>query len=309
MDRNARHQNPTRDGPLGSPGVTDPSDHSSDHPEPGIPRGLTLESYQPNGIACNPKTDRTRYCTRATSLIAVHRTLPSAAILLVRCKTWSCPYCSRRNLAILRGRATAGLPTKLLTLTTRPLKHETPKACHDRCRPRITRLLGWLRKKYGAIEAMTILERTKRGFPHWHLLVRANYLPQGEISSRWERLTGARVVDIRRIKSDREAVIYVTKYVTKAVRHPPALRLGRIVSFTKKYSPKPVRPAWCDQYHFLLVPRSPLELLPFLSPDWTCDFDGQAWHLRIPVPCPISGVSLLFTTAYKCTRAPPAFWS
>ena len=50
---------------------------------------------------------------------------------------------------------------------------------------------------------------------HLHAIIDGAYIPQGELSEAWEKLTGARVVDIREVKDRRRAAREVLKYVCK----------------------------------------------------------------------------------------------
>jgi hypothetical protein len=105
-----------------------------------------------------------------------------------------------------------------------------------------------LRKLFGSIEYAAFLEETKRGWPHWHVLVRSNYIPQHKIANIWQDLTGAFVVDVRRIQDPDRTAAYVTKYVTKLVGTGDKPRLGRIVGFSKQYlireQTNPTNPEW-----------------------------------------------------------------
>lgn len=60
------------------------------------------------------------------------------------------------------------------------------------------------------------LERTKRGEPHAHILLRAPFIPQDWISEQMKRLINAPIVWIEAISHLGKAIRYVTKYVGKA---------------------------------------------------------------------------------------------
>lgn len=119
------------------------------------------------------------------------------------------------------GLACSGLPNRFLTLTVNPEVGSSPG---DRLR-----LLShaWhtlakrLRRAYGpkAIEYLAVVEKTKRGEPHLHILLRSPFLPQKLISDAMRELINAPVVDIRKIRRARDVAAYVAKYVTKAPHH------------------------------------------------------------------------------------------
>lgn len=114
--------------------------------------------------------------------------------------------------------AASGLPNRFLTLTVNPSIGSDPE---ERLR-----LLahGWrvcvqrLRRLYGVneINYFAVVEETKQGEPHLHILLRSPFLPQRLISTIMADLIGAPIVDIRAIKGMREVVRYVAKYITKA---------------------------------------------------------------------------------------------
>lgn len=66
-------------------------------------------------------------------------------------------------------------------------------------------------------EFYAVTEQTKRGEPHLHVLMRCGYIPQRLVSQWWQELTGARIVDIRRVKDAKKAARYVAKYLAKGL--------------------------------------------------------------------------------------------
>jgi len=114
--------------------------------------------------------------------------------------------------------AASGEPVRFLTLTVNPRIGESP---YDRLR---ALSLAWrttvkrLRRLYKAatIEYLAIVEATKAGEPHLHILLRAPHIPQTYISECMRELIDSPIVDIRKIRSVKEVIRYVAKYVTKA---------------------------------------------------------------------------------------------
>lgn len=102
-------------------------------------------------------------------------------------------------------------------------------------------------------------EGSKTGMRHLHVvLLNLNYTPQSAIAWKWRQLTGAHVVRIERLRTDR-AHYYVAKYVSKdldaARKHvtfsrgfpplpPPEHRLTHVAE-TNQYGPSNVR-IWTD---------------------------------------------------------------
>lgn len=133
------------------------------------------------------------------------------------CRSWGCEYCAPRRRSDLIRRAAAGRPTRLLTLTTNPALYGSPaQRAHELANAwrkvvkRAQRQLGWGKPQYFAV-----FERTKRGEPHLHILIRGRYLPQSWLSKQMKELIGAPICDIRKVHSERGAAAYVAKYLGK----------------------------------------------------------------------------------------------
>jgi len=113
--------------------------------------------------------------------------------------------------------AASGDPLRLLTLTVNPAYYANPEE-------RLTKLAwAWrtcvkrLRRDLGAdsIEYFAVVEETKAGEPHLHILLRSPFIPQRYISAVLGELINAPIVDIRRVRSASDVVRYVAKYITK----------------------------------------------------------------------------------------------
>jgi hypothetical protein len=129
-----------------------------------------------------------------------------------RCR--HCPGCgqSRRNRLIVRllaGTSTAQTVT-LLTLTSVP-SSDWPLIMRE-----WSHMVRWLRRASPSITYAAIKEAgTRSGMKHLHVLIlNLDYVPQARISAEWARLTGAPIVDVRRVAGD-HAAAYVAKYVSK----------------------------------------------------------------------------------------------
>ena len=73
------------------------------------------------------------------------------------------------------------------------------------------------KKKYGydTIPYLCVFEATKRGEPHLHILCRVKWISQKWLSEQLKDLTGAYIVDIRKVKSQKQIAHYMAKYVGK----------------------------------------------------------------------------------------------
>lgn len=103
----------------------------------------------------------------------------------------------------------------------------------------VTQLAVKARRKFKTFEYIRILETTKAGWPHYHLLVIAPYIPQAWLSSTWAELTGARIVDVRIIKKGSDVYFYVLKYLSKQKKIPWT---NRRISWSKKFFPEDSKP-------------------------------------------------------------------
>ena len=140
-----------------------------------------------------------------------------ANISVLRCRRWSCDECLPSRLWQLRGLAASGEPTRFLTLTSRYGSADTPDEAAVRLVHAFRMLVQkavrygfWTRPQY-----LAVLEATKNGWPHLHVLMRAEFIPQRWISRQMAEWIDSPVVDISAIKSRRHASRYIAKYVSK----------------------------------------------------------------------------------------------
>lgn len=119
--------------------------------------------------------------------------------------------------------------TTLLTLTCNPARHPDVNEAFSRTSLAVNQLFKRIRRRWpdAAVEYFLVWERTKKGWPHAHLLLRAPYIPQAWLSIVWEELTGARVVDIRTVHSPADVVSYIAKYLSKDPQAPGNMKRYR----------------------------------------------------------------------------------
>lgn len=138
------------------------------------------------------------------------------ALIAVGCKSWGCADCAKRMKREIRKRIQDGKPNTFITLTSNPAVGESAddrralmsKAWHV--------LTGQIKRKYGYAEFayFIVVERTQKGEPHFHIAARVRWIDQAWLANAWERLTGARVVDIRRCRTQRGVAWYLSKYLS-----------------------------------------------------------------------------------------------
>jgi len=179
---------------------------------------------------------------REWSIVNQERNIRHARMLY--CKSWNCPTCRPKRRSQLLAKCASGHPTRLITLTVNPSHGESPEQ-RLRLLSRAWRVcVKRLRRRYGqsSIDYLAIVEKTKHGEPHLHILARCPYIPQPYLSAVMKELIDAPIVDIRRIKSARNAILYVAKYVTKEPeRIGTAKRYWSSITYEIDQSEKPTK--------------------------------------------------------------------
>jgi len=158
-----------------------------------------------------------------------------AVALPLYCRKWDCESCGNFHRRRLRKRLLAGTPTTFMTLTVNPILIPDPRQAFKAASLAVNRLFKVLRRRYPRkrIEYGLVWETTKKGFPHAHVLLRAPYIPQAFLSRAWERLSGAKIVDIRLVRTEGQAASYVSKYIAKQPAVPEGYRRYR---FSQQYA-------------------------------------------------------------------------
>ncbi len=145
-----------------------------------------------------------------------HGLLKFRAVTL-RCNCWSCEICIPRRKARLVSEVADGLPTKLMTLTTRAVEGGDPVAEARRQGDAFAALVRLIKKRCRGEEFafFAVREATKRGWPHLHVAMRAPFLSWRWLSENWDRLSGSPGVDIRKVNQSTNAAKYLAKYIGK----------------------------------------------------------------------------------------------
>lgn len=76
-----------------------------------------------------------------------------------------------------------------------------------------------LRRRHTLIDYIRVIELTKSGFEHVHMIYRGKYIPQTVLSDMWQEIHQAPIVDIRSVRSSRHhlrgAAGELAKYMAK----------------------------------------------------------------------------------------------
>lgn len=195
----------------------------------------------------------------------------STVYIVLPCKQWSCRTCAESKIRRLAYRTRDAAPNRLLTLTTDPALWENPRACYDGTRRQIPELIKRLRNRFGAIEYLRVTELTRKGWPHYHLLVRSGFLPQKVVKSEWASLTGASIVDLRQVKQSFNAYNYLVKYLAKLHTIPWT---DRHLSYSRNFFPpeEKTKPVDLDIIDRQTIPQHPMTVM------WNHG-EGSRWRL------------------------------
>lgn len=144
----------------------------------------------------------------------------------LRCRGWDCPRCGPQQQLRLRLLITEAQPTKFLTLTCATRGQRDRPAAFAALRAAWPKLVKRLRRYHAGepVEFLWVLEGTRHGWPHYHVVLRMPYTPQHLISSWWRELAGSPVVDIRAVEHAQGGAWELTKYLTKQLHAPPGFR-------------------------------------------------------------------------------------
>lgn len=175
-------------------------------------------------------------CPRAQTLEAYSSLFKCTVWIPLPCKQWRCPFCANIKVNTLARKCEAANPNRLLTLTVDPSLWTTPRDAFDGTRRQVSELIKKLRPRFGEVEYLRVTELTRGGWPHYHMLLRSQFLPQPVVKSLWTELTGAQIVDLRKVHNKFQTFKYLVKYLTKM--HTIAWT-ERHVSYSKAFFPKP----------------------------------------------------------------------
>ena len=214
-------------------------------------------------------------CTAATCIVGYSMSLQRSIVLAITCKRWGCAFCGPCKVRKLAAVAQEAKPNSLVTLTVNPKLYENPRQAFEATRRVVAVLARKIRTTVEEFEYLRVLEVTKKGWPHYHLIARTAYIPQRDLSGWWAELTGAPIVDIRRIKKREDAYWYVVKYLSKQKYIPWT---NRRVTMTKHFKRKEEKKEY-DPLDLTDIKRWNMTPEQFLY--WECD--GQVMERISPL--------------------------
>jgi hypothetical protein len=135
------------------------------------------------------------------------------------CRSWGCETCGPVRKAKCEIHMRLGQPDKFLTLTCRPEPDQTPTQRRGVMGKAFAELMRmWHRHTGRKPEYYVVVEETKRGEPHLHVLMRADPVPQRLIAEWWKKLTGWFVVWVKDVKDASKHARYLGKYLGKGMK-------------------------------------------------------------------------------------------
>ena len=135
----------------------------------------------------------------------------------LKCKRWSCDECRPMLKQRVARKARDGNPNIFLTLTWNANRSETPDQAARVMKHAWVLLRRRIAKKFDIknVPFIVVFERTKKGWPHMHLLLRSRYIKQAWLSEQMNEIMEAPIVDIRKIPNRNAVMFYITKYIGK----------------------------------------------------------------------------------------------
>ncbi len=158
------------------------------------------------------------------------------------CRRWRCPRCSQVQKRRLLRRLQGVKAHTFMTLTCNPRAYQSVPQAFTGMSLAVNQLMKRIRRKWPHLEVeyFMVWELTKAGWPHAHLMLRAPFIPQRWLSTAWNDLTGAPVVDIRPVHSNEHLCSYLVKYLTKNPRVPHGMKHYRFSKhFLDAVAPQP----------------------------------------------------------------------
>ena len=223
---------------------------------------------------------------REASLVAVDRN--QIWLHTLKCRCWKCELCRDELRRRVMRLAADGEPLKVLTLTVNPAHEPDPDLAADELMDAWQFLWRRLRKKFDPkrLAYFSVWEKTKRGYPHLHILLRAPFVPVRQISRIMEERIDAPIVDIRSIRGRRAAVNYVAKYLAKDNHKWPGHdRYGYSRNWLHTDTARSRQPLPKPNAPYRLIKAHPSQFMRYSSYYWTWTTCGDTAHgWRHPPP-------------------------
>jgi len=175
-------------------------------------------------------------------------------VIPLRCRCWHCDECAPARKAQLVNEAKQGRPDLFITLTSR----NRSKWTADYAAVQLAKAWRIVRAEFlrlhgkNSLPFLAVFERTKRGWPHIHIVARCHYLDRVWLSNRMKDLTDGPSVHVRRIHGKSKVAAYICKYLSKNPERFPG---------TKRY--------WRSRDYLVTFRKPPVWAVPQPDHEWS----------------------------------------
>ena len=199
--------------------------------------------------------DNYTYCPWAKCVTGLDPNSERYVLIGVTCKRWGCPYCAVRKVRRLAWMSKNAAPNRLLTVTVSSYRYTHGKEAWDATSKAFPELIRYARSgeasltkdarankraglKYARTpiecEYLRVLELQDNGMPHFHVMLRSNFLLHKDMLDEWRRLIGTPTnwtedtpkpkewagVNLKKIDDTFRTFHYLVKYLTKLHKIP-----------------------------------------------------------------------------------------
>jgi len=249
------------------------------------------QGFTPKKVLCDPaelKLNPT--CRWATSWTGQHPVTGRWHLFGSTCKRWGCPYCANVKIKRLAWLTNAAKPNRALTLTCKTDTGMTPREAFEFLAPKVPEFVREMRKRFGSLEYLRVTEAGKADFPHFHLLVRSDFLPHKVMKATWKALTGNYIIYVQQVTDTFRSYFYLTKYLSKMSQ---MTWTDRHVSYSRGFFPEELleKKTRVDYEHISKSHRHPIRVLAENYPgDTVEDLGNMVWELPYESVCSVCQV-------------------
>ena len=223
------------------------------------------------------------------------------------CKSWTCPACAVRLKKVWARRLVESAPERFLTLTVDPKLHPDPHEARVAIQKAWTSFVAHWRKGRKAkgnkhaippheLEYVYVWERHKSGFPHMHVLVRGQYIPQSYLKAWFVRGGVGEIVHIKAVDDPRAAGEEMLKYITKAADDVSGFFKGfRLISCSRNFSPGALPEPTAENtpgYDWVMCVKNAADVVAHLVNRLGFRLDPQCLPGRVELIAPAEGGAL-----------------
>jgi len=219
--------------------------------------------------------------------VAVRSHTKGFFVMPLCCRSWTCEYCAPKRKRQVVAQAKSGHPNKFITLTVNPATGED-RADRAAKLARAWRLIVKRVKRYYGykdVQYFCVFEAHESGEPHLHILARVGWIGQKWLSQQLKDITGAFVVDIRKVRSQAQMAYYVAKYVGK---EPGKFGTCKRYWTTRSWSQtkKVYKERFEDRYSAWKIEHQSIATVLAIVKNygWTYTQDGDLYDVRYRAP-------------------------